>query len=131
MIAWPGTVDQVTIAIELSLVHKVAFELLQVRTGSSLLLLSFSLLSALVTNLSLARLVSRSTPEFNIGRPTARGPTVVNTPKAIRAELVDVLHRMNGPEGDEMRITIKGMREILVASRKEGRSKKAMLELGA
>jgi len=38
---------------------------------------------------------------------------------------------MNGPEGDEMRARTKKMRETLVLSRKEGRSRKPMVELGA
>ncbi|KAL7412334.1 hypothetical protein BDY24DRAFT_424087, partial [Mrakia frigida] len=130
MIAWPGTVDQVTIALELSLVHKVAFELLQVRTGSSISPPSFSPAAPhlLVPELTLLHSVFRA--EFNIGRPTARGPNVVGTPEAIREELIDVVSRMNGAEGEEMRVGIKKMRETLVDSRKEGRSRKAMLALG-
>ena len=102
MIAWPGAVDQVTIALELSTVHEIAFELLQVRT------------------------------EYNIGRKTARGPVVVGTPEAMREEMVDVFTKMQGAEGQEMRKRVKAMREVMVRScRTEGgRSYEAMKSLG-
>jgi hypothetical protein len=102
MIAWPGAVDQVFIALEMSQTHKVAFELLQIRT------------------------------EYNIGRPTIRGPTVVGTDAAMREELIEVFGKMNGPEGQELRRNVRAMRDVMVKScRTEGgRSYKAMQALG-
>ena len=102
MIAWPGAVDQVFIALEMSQTHRVAFELLQIRT------------------------------EYNIGRPTMRGPIVIGTAEAQAAEFRDVFTRMQGPEGEQMRERVRAMRDVMVQScRTEGgRSYKAMQELG-
>ena len=61
-----------------------------------------------------------------------RGPTVIGTPAAMREELIDVFTKMQGPEGEEMRRKVKGMKEVMIKScRTEGgRSYEALKELG-
>ena len=50
----------------------------------------------------------------------------------MREEMIDVFTKMQGPEGEEMRRKVKGMKEVMIKScRTEGgRSYEALKELG-
>ncbi|KAF9515824.1 glycosyltransferase family 1 protein [Hydnum rufescens UP504] len=71
MVCWPCMTDQPISAANLSVNWRVAFELIQVRTGPS------------------------------VGQPTYRGPTVVGSTEAIENEMREVWAAMRGEEGAE------------------------------
>ncbi len=94
---WPSAWDQPFISNEFS-DRGVAFELFQVRNGEYRD-------PARVGYVALTMCVI----EHNIGKPTARGPFVEGTPKAIREEMDDVLTRLKGSEGGSMREKMKAL----------------------
>jgi hypothetical protein len=75
---------------------RVAFELIQVRTGPS------------------------------IGKPTYRGVTVLGTTEAIENELREVWAAMRGEEGKAVRQRMEALHDLLRKSKENGLAKKGM-----
>ena len=77
---------------------RVAFELIQVRTGPS------------------------------IGKPTYRGVTVLGSTEAIENEMREVWAAMRGEEGKAVRRRMEALHDLLRKSKKDGLAKKGMME---
>ena len=54
---------------------------------------------------------------------------MIGTEDAIKTELSEVLARIRGSEGEEMRARMEGLREKCKASWKNGMSRKAMIDV--
>jgi hypothetical protein len=75
---------------------RVAFELIQVRTGPS------------------------------VGKPTYRGPTVLGWTEAIENEMREVWAAMRGEEGKAVRRRMEALHDLLRRSREDGLAKKGI-----
>ncbi|KAG9012068.1 hypothetical protein FRB93_002211 [Tulasnella sp. JGI-2019a] len=101
LILWPIAYDQPYIAAVLTRKHKVAFELLQVRTG------------------------------INVGRPTAGSGTIVlGTDAAIREEMRSVLTLTRGEDAEALRSNMKVLQRAFKESHDSGTARQAMERFG-
>ncbi|KAG8879662.1 hypothetical protein FRB98_005572 [Tulasnella sp. 332] len=101
LILWPIAFDHPYISAVVTREAKVAFELLQVRTG------------------------------VNVGRPTAgTGTTVTGTDASIREEMRSVFEAMSGQAGKELRDNVKVLQKVFRDSHKSGGARQAMERFG-
>lgn len=99
VVLWPGSCDQVQTSSAASELYGCAYELLQIRNG------------------------------YNIGRKTARGPTVHGTEAAIRAEFSEVFGGMRGELGARLRRGMERLADKVDLDSSSGESWQAMRRL--